>query len=391
VGATQDVTEIRRVQDETFAMQKLETLGTLANGIAHDFNNLLGGTVAQAELALAELKAGAVPEKEMETIRDVALHGSEIVRELMIYAGTESPDLVPLDISQAVEEIMGLLQISIAKHVTLETDLGRDLPAVRANPARISQLVLNLVTNASEALQGRQGTIRIVTRHVRRGDGSRAITPLDRDCLQLAVSDTGCGMTAEMKAKVFDPFFSTKSRGRGLGLAVVSGIVRSLGGAILLSSEAGKGTTFEILLPSAETASAAPPHPRAGVAKVPLPSQTATVLVVEDEHPLRQAVARMLRRRGFSVIEAEDGTVGLQAIRARQTPIDLALLDITLAGAPSSEVLREARQLRPEMPVIATSAYTQERATALLGGEPERFLRKPYRIEELAQVMQEVL
>jgi len=144
-GAYQDVTEVRRAQEQTLTRQKLETVGTLANGIAHDFNNLLGGVVAQAEMALAEIDSGSNPKEELEAIRDVATRGSRIVRELMIYAGTEGEELVPLDISQVVDEILYLLKISVSKHAFIETELARGFPAVQANSARISQLVMNLV------------------------------------------------------------------------------------------------------------------------------------------------------------------------------------------------------------------------------------------------------
>jgi PAS domain S-box-containing protein len=209
VGSVHDITEMRRAQKEALARQKLETVGTLAKGIAHDFNNILGGVLAQTDLALTELDSGSVPKGELMAIRGAAMRGAEIVRELLIYAGTENPALTPLDISQVVDEMLGLLKVSVSKHATIETDLAKDLPAVRANPGQISQLVMNLVTNASEAIGDRKGVIRVITGRVTAGSG----TATDPDYLQLEVSDTGSGMTPETKAKVFEPFFSTKSAG----------------------------------------------------------------------------------------------------------------------------------------------------------------------------------
>ena len=390
-GACQDVTETRRQQEQTFARQKLETLGTLANGIAHDFNNVLGGVVAQAELGLEELHSGARPEEELNSIREVALRGAEIVRELMIYAGTESHDMATLDLSKTVDEILGLLKVSISKRAVLETELAGDLPLVRANSARISQLLLNLVSNASDAIGDRDGVIRVVTRRdTSLRDSVNQNLPAERDSVQLEVSDTGRGMPPETQSRIFEPFFTTKSRGRGLGLSVVEGIVRSLGGTIRLDSEPHKGTTFRIWLPAAEAVSpsAAPAH--SGTVDPSLPSRATTVMLVEDEDPLRRAVARMLTKTGLSIIEAGDGTIALDAIRNRGREIDVLVLDITIPGASSLEVFQAARDLRPEVPVIVTSAYTEDVAAASLQGPVRHFLRKPYRPGDLLQSIRQV-
>src|SRR5215469_464787 len=157
VGATQDITEFKRAQEDSFAHQKLESVGTLASGIAHDFNNLLGGVLAQADLALAGLEAGSSPEQELKAIRNAAIRGSEIVRELMIYAGKDSETRELADVSQIVKEMLELLKVSVSKRAILEIDLGEDLPAVRTNAAQIRQIVMNLIVNASEALGEREG------------------------------------------------------------------------------------------------------------------------------------------------------------------------------------------------------------------------------------------
>jgi PAS domain S-box-containing protein len=168
-GSFQDITVLRRVQQENLARQKLESIGTLAIGIAHDFNNLLGGVVAQAELALGELATGSSPEEELKVIRDGAMRGSEIVRQLMIYAGKDSAAGGLVNVSRIVEEMLQLLKVSVSKHAVLETDLSKDLPAVRADAAQLQQIVLNLVTNASEAIGDRDGVIRVTTKCVEEG------------------------------------------------------------------------------------------------------------------------------------------------------------------------------------------------------------------------------
>jgi signal transduction histidine kinase len=252
----EDITDVKRVQEEALVRQKLESVGTLANGIAHDFNNLLGGVLAQAELALAELAAGSHPEAELKGIREVAIRGSEIVRQLMIYAGKDVEALQPVDVSRTVEQMVELMKVSVSKHATLATDLGKDLPAVQSSAAQLRRIVMNLVTNASEAIGDRDGVVRVTTRCVTVGQDWSAVTSgglTEGDYLQLEVFDSGIGIPLDVQARVFDPFFTTKSAGHGLRLAAVHGIVRSLGGSISLKSEPGKGTTFRILLPCSET------------------------------------------------------------------------------------------------------------------------------------------
>ncbi len=391
-GACQDVTDDRRAQEKAVASQKLETLGTLANGIAHDFNNLMGGVLVQAELALSELAAGSRPEEELKTICSIAMSGSEIVRQLMIYTGQEreSPGLV--NVAQTVEEMVELLKFSISKRATVHADLDKDLPPLRASGAQVRQIAMNLVINASEAIGDGDGAIRLTVRRAKVGPERPGWTPeelAEGDYVQLEVADTGRGMAPETLARIFDPFFTTKPLGHGLGLPVVSGIVRSLAGAIDFVSEPGKGTTVRVLLPSAQsTVNVAPdPNFQAGSTRA---NHGATALIVEDEHPLRHAAAKMLRKSGLSVLEAPDGTAAIEAIRGGSA-IDVLLLDVTLPGAPSREVLAEAKRLRPGMRVIIASAYGREFAATALQANVERFLRKPYSLHDLLGLVRQTL
>ena len=251
----EDITEVKRNQEEAFARQKLESVGTLAGGIAHDFNNLLGGILAEAECVEADLPPDSSLIAEVGRIKASTIRGSEIVRELMVYSGQEQSKLEPINVSLLVEEMLALLKVSISKRVVLDVDLPRDLPAVLGNASQIRQVVMNLVINASEAIGDNDGVITVRTSQVteREAQLSSNSTNLNPgDSLQLEVSDTGSGIAKETQAKIFDPFFSTKFAGRGLGLAVVQGIVRTHEGAIHLSSEPGRGTTFRVLLPCAE-------------------------------------------------------------------------------------------------------------------------------------------
>jgi PAS domain S-box-containing protein len=383
VGCCLDFTDLKRAQEEALARQKLESVGTLASGIAHDFNNLLGAVMAQADLALAEYASGASPKEPLKTIQNVALRGSEIVQQLMIYAGNEREVLELVNVSWVVEEMLNLLKVSVSKHAVLEADLAEGLAAIQGRAAQLRQIVMNLVTNASEAIGDRDGIIRLTT---------RSVTVPEGDCVELAVSDTGAGMPPEMQARVFDPFFTTKSAGRGLGLPVVHGIVRSLGGGIQIASEPGTGTTVRILLPSAETTDDTIIDPVSSGDEPPAPQpHRFTVLVVEDEDPLRQAVVKMLRREGFEVYEAPHGSAAIDRLRADGGKVDLILLDMTIPGASPAEVIAEAARVRPHIKVIVTSAYSREmimdkmRASQIYG-----FIRKPFRLAELTKMLQDV-
>jgi PAS domain S-box-containing protein len=391
-GACQDVTDDRRMQEENLARHKLETVGTLANGIAHDFNNLLGSVLAQAQLALSELAAGSRPEEELKAICSVAISGSEIVRQLMIFTGQEreAPGLV--NVGQTVEEMAEILKLSISKRATLHTNLDKNLPSLRASGAQIRQIVMNLVMNASEAIGDQDGVIGLTVRRVKVGQDRPAWIPeelAEGDFVQLEVADTGRGMAPETRARIFDPFFTTKPLGHGLGLPVVSGIARSLEGAIDVASEPGKGATFRVLLPCAEGTTNASPGPNSHTESTHA-NHGATALVVEDEDSLRCAAAKMLRNSGLSVLEAADGTTAIAAIRG-DTAIDVLLLDVTIPGASSREVLAEAKRLRPAMRVIVASAYGKEFAATSLQANVERFIRKPYSLHDLVGLVRKTI
>jgi len=388
-GACQDVTDSRRTQQEDFARKKLESVGMLAGGIAHDFNNILGGILAQADLALEESGNGSYPAQELTAIRNVAIRGSEIVRQLMIYAGKETDVPGLTDVSQIVIDSFELLQLSVSKRVMLVTDLASKLPAVWASAAQIRQIVMNLVTNASDAIGETDGVIRLTTRHVTPGCAEVIAKGLtEGDYVKLEVSDTGCGMSHEIQTKVFDPFFSTRGAGHGLGLAVVQGVVNGLGGAICIVSEVGQGTTFQIWLPCAKMKAESTASSLSHTGESPLASEEFIVLVVEDEDPLRHAVLRMLQRVGFAAIGAADGATAIELLRENRSKIGVLLLDMTIPGASSHEVAAEAARTQPNIRVILTSAYSEEALmTSMRASRIHGFIRKPYLLGDLVQAL----
>jgi two-component system cell cycle sensor histidine kinase/response regulator CckA len=313
----------------------------------------------------------------------------------MIYSGQEKADLELVDLAQLTEEMMQLLKVSVSKHAVLKTDLPKGLPAVRVNAPRMRQLVMNLVINASEAIGERDGVIRVTLSRAAPGQdpaSNDAASWRQGGYLRLEVSDTGSGMTEETRARIFDPYFSTKFAGRGLGLAVVQSIVSSYGGAIDVVSAPGRGTTFHIDLPC--TGEPSKPAGSAAFATLDarIPGAAGTVLLVEDEDMLRSAVSKMLRSHGFSVIEAGNGSAALDVVRSHGNSIEAILLDLTIPGATSSEVVEDAQRIRPGVPLVLMSAYSKEMAPPSLNvAAVKGFIRKPFRTSELVQLLRDIM
>jgi PAS domain S-box-containing protein len=396
VGSAIDITDFKRSHEEALALQKLESIGVLAGGIAHDFNNLLGSILAESELLEVDLSVEPALLQGIARIKLVAARAAAIVRELLAYSGEEDTVFKPVDISALIAEMVEFLRISISKRATLEVDLPRNLAAVRANPAQIWQVVLNLVTNASEALGERGGKITLTTAPAADHWGGvpdrKADDLPEGDYVRLEVTDTGCGMTEEVRARIFDPFFTTKFSGRGLGLAVVQGIIRRHSGAIRVASTPGQGSRFEVLLPAILEPAVEAGDLAGGRSDSQAADRLGAVLLVEDETSLRVPVAKMLQKRGYSVIEAGNGLAAIEIFHTRAPEIGVVLLDMTLPGASGTEVLHELRGLQPQMKVILTTAYSQEKARIDLGGEQYwGFIRKPYRIDDLVNLLQRAL
>jgi PAS domain S-box-containing protein len=391
VGSCTDITDLKHTQEEALARHKLESLGVLAGGVAHDFNNLLGSIVANSELVLSELPDGSPASEGVESIRNVASRAAEIVGQMMAYAGQEDTVFEPVDLSGLLHEMLEFLKVSISKRATLNVTLREKLPTVRGNAAQLRQVLLNLITNASEALGEQEGIISVAATQVQSGSES-APNPAHGDYVRLEISDTGCGMTEEIQSRIFDPFFTTKFAGRGMGLAAVKGIVRSHGGVLNVVSVPGQGSRFEILLPRSRESARKGHDEAVSSAAAEVASFAGTVLVVEDEDTLRVAVSKMLRNKGFTVIEAADGKTGVDLFRASAREIDVVLLDLTLPGMAGREVLSELRRVQPNVNVIVTSAYSQERALTTLGGQqPWLYIRKPYHLNELTGLLRNYL
>ena len=387
-----DIGDIRLAHRKTLFHKKLETIGVLASGIAHDFNNLLASIVADADMALADLPPGCACGEEVERLRAVALRASEIVRELMIYAGQEQAEMTPVNLSLLVEEMLGLLKVSIARQARITTDLAANLPAVFAEASELRQVAMNLILNAADAVRVTGGEIHVATSHatISRGESGPEIAP--GEYIKLDVFDTGRGMPREVQARIFDPYFTTKRSGWGLGLSVVRRIVRRYGGAIRCESAEGKGTHFVVLLPCAGGAERERLQAASPPVSIPQNLAGVTLLIVEDEESLRIPVSTLLRRKGVRVMEAADGPTAIEVLRKNGDAIDAMLVDLTLPGMSGAAVIAEAGRIRPDLKIVLTSAYSSQAAAAALAApQVKDFIRKPYEVRELTRVLGEVL
>jgi PAS domain S-box-containing protein len=364
-------------------VQKLESIGVLAGGIAHDFNNLLHVILGNADLARLHVPAESPAREHLDEVVHATQRAGELTQQLLVYSGRGAVEIRHLDLSEEVREMAILLRTAISKQATLVWDLSPDLPAITADPTQVRQVVMNLITNASDALGDAPGGITLRTGLVEDVSADEA-----HPFVYLEVSDTGCGMDTDTLQRIFDPFFSTKFTGRGLGLAAVMGIVESHHGHVRIRTAPGDGTTFRILFPAVPDSADREP----GRLSVPQWRGRGTVLVVEDEEGVREVVGRMLERLGFQVITAEDGIEALQRLDHHGGAMAAVLLDLSMPRMGGPEVLQQIRERRPEAPIILMSGYTeQEVASKLLGPEGAvAFLQKPFLPEDLTSVLRDV-
>ncbi|MBI3130725.1 MAG: CHASE domain-containing protein [Acidobacteria bacterium] len=376
-----DLTELHRSEAALRQAQKLESMGLLAGGIAHDFNNLL--TAVQGNLDLARTMPPERVGDRLDAAERAVQRATDLTRQLLVYSGRIPVQRESLDLPALVREMATLLKVSIPKAVRLEMDLPADLPAVFGDRAQIQQAVMNLVTNAADAITQEAGTIHLQCRlgelgaeELRRDWADQPLLPGPH--LLLSVADDGVGMDAVVRARIFDPFFSTKEQGRGLGLSALLGILRAHHGGLRIESEVGKGSTFTLALPASDTRPAAPPQ-------VPEPPTRfhGIALVVDDEAEVRDSAATMLESLGFDVHVADGGAAGLSQARSLGSRLSLVLLDLTMPPPDGRETYATLRANSPELPIILSSGYT-DAAPGALGKDPHLgFLAKPYSLKDL--------
>ncbi|WP_236015128.1 PAS domain-containing hybrid sensor histidine kinase/response regulator [Geomonas anaerohicana] len=395
-----DMSERKRLEQEKRLMeaqmlhvQKLESLGVLAGGIAHDFNNILMVVLGNADLAMLRVPPDSPACENLVQIEQAASRAADLARQMLAYSGKGTFVIENLDLNRIVQDMAPMLEVSISKKAQLCYDFTSGLPAISGDATQLRQVILNLVINASEAMEEGMGRISISTKHMQCDRTYLSESWIDdrlpEGCyVVLEVSDTGCGIDRDIIPKIFDPFFTTKFTGRGLGMAAVLGIVRAHKGAIKVYSEKGKGSSFRLLLPCIAGAADCP--------EPPVPQElwrgSGTVLLADDEESIRLLGSDMLQALGFDVRLASDGREALELFEAGMDDIVCVLLDLTMPNLDGEQTFRALRALKPDVKVIMSSGYNeQEVSLKLAGAGLSGFIQKPYKVAEMSRKLSEVL
>ncbi len=408
-----DVTEQRRAQNERHKLeervldtQRMESLGLLAGGVAHDFNNLLAGIMGNADLALRRVPSDPELRSCLADIVEASRRAAELTNQMLAYAGKGQIVVEAVDLSSLVRETTLLLEAIISKGATLEFELA-SLPQISGDRTQLRQVIMNLITNASDSLDTHQGVIRISTSVIEANRETLARFRFGEQLeagsyVSLEVSDTGCGMDEETASRIFEPFFTTKFTGRGLGMAASLGIIRSHGGAILVDSLPGRGTLIQVLLSLADSGmklTTEPDPERRPESLAPAESRAredlrsdGVVLVVDDELRILRLALRALEQVGYRVLTAGSGEEALRIVSLRSDEIAVIILDVTMPGLGGIETLRELRRRFPKIPVLLSSGYTQGSTLSDIADvDPEGFIQKPYTIDGLIEELERVL
>ena len=392
VGVNRDITEQKRAERLLLLAEKSEHISLLASGIAHDFNNMLTSVFSQMALALRKLPIdnGARPHIE-KAIKSTELM-ADLTRQLRAYTGQSAFQIEAVDLNQLVKDNLGLLEAFLPKHTRLELSLMSNLPTIELDRGQAQQLVMNLVINAIEAIQTETGRIIIQTgeaelkSHQLSQYKSRDPLPPGR-YVYLKVIDNGIGMNEATLARIFDPYFTTKPRGSGLGLSATLGIVQKYQGGLKVESQPTNGTTFKILFPASQAA----------VATNQAPAETeelgsTTILVVDDEASVREVVSDILAMQDIKTILATDGRDGIEKFEQHSAEIDLVLLDMKMPVMNGEEAFYALRELDPRLKILISSGYHEPEITnRLLRQGPTRFLAKPYSPSALLEMIKSII
>lgn len=380
-----DLTEHRRAEETLRQAQKLEGLGLLAGGIAHDFNNLLAAILGNVEVARSESESFPPVHPYLDSIEAATHRAADLTRQMLAYSGKGVIQVERLDLNPLVWEIGDLLRAAMSKKIIMDFDLAEGLPEIEGDVTQIQQVVMNLVTNASDAIGDREGRILLRTclSHLEPQDdpGLMGQSLQAGPYVMLEVEDSGCGMPAEVIERIFDPFYTTKATGRGLGLSAVQGILKSHGGGLRIRSLPGRGTTFQVFIPAqrGHEISATPPTEDIWVG-------SGLALVVDDEPIVREVTATLLGFMGYEVLTAQDGQEALELFEQNRERLRLILMDMSMPRLNGLEAARNILQRDPSLPIVLCSGYPAEiyglEAVPLSG-----FLQKPYRRADLIRAL----
>jgi len=388
-----NVTEQKKLEAQFLQAQKMEAVGQLAGGIAHDFNNLLTIINTHAQIALTEIQADASLKPKLESIQRAGERAASLTRQLLAFSRRQALEMKTVDLNSVLQELEKMLARVIRENIELHTVLGENLGKINADPGQIEQAILNLVVNARDAMPS-GGELRIETANIEL-DREYARTHLGvkpGPYVMLAVSDTGVGMTPEIRKRIFEPFFTTKEKfqGTGLGLSTVYGMVEQSGGKIWVYSEPGRGTTFKIYFPRIDKP--CEEEEKKEEARKELPQGRETILVVEDEEDVRKLVAEMLRKLGYPVLEVSNAKDALQACEQCKGKVQLLLTDVVMPGLNGPVLAMRLKYLYPDIKTLFMSGYTDGAIfqQGLLDDEVA-LIQKPFSVEGLAMKVREVL
>jgi signal transduction histidine kinase/CheY-like chemotaxis protein len=398
-GSILDITKLKKAEEEKLALeqqfqhtQKLESLGVLSGGIAHDFNNILAIIMGYCSLTKMNFETA---ENNILEIEKAAERAAGLCRQMLAYAGKAQLCMTQVNMWMLVDEMVNMLKATLPQNAVIKPDLSTNIPFVSADASQLRQIVMNLIINASEAIGKEQGEIRVsltkttvITGQVEKDYHGKEIPPGNYVCLE--VTDTGCGMDEETKWRIFEPFYTTKFAGRGLGMSAVLGIINSHNGALQLFSQVGKGTTFKVYL-LAQKSNSTGEEDQIHTPLVPWHG-SGTILLVEDEDQIRYIANELLTMFGFTVLEAVNGKEALDLYQKNTTDITLVLTDMGMPVMDGYALLPALKQLNPKLPIIVSSGFGDADVTSRIGSDNiAGIISKPYNPSQLREILKRVL
>ena len=390
-GVIADITEEKKLKEQLLQAHKMESIGTLAGGIAHDFNNMLGIIVGNTELAMDDVPEWNPARNNLNEIRTASLRARDVVKQILAFSRISLQEMKPVRISPIITDSLKLLQASIPTTIEIHQNISSEPDTIRGDPKQIHQVLINLCTNAAHAMREKGGLLEVSLKNIEIDEGS-AVHHHDLSpgkYVRLTVSDTGHGIEPKILERIFDPYFTTKGvgEGSGMGLSVVHGIVKSHSGDISVSSEPGKGTTFQVFFPYIES------KPGPGIEiTVEIPRGNERILLVDDEKAMVDAIQPMIERLGYKVTARTSSIEALEAFRANPDRFDLVITDFTMPNMTGMELAKELLKLRSDILIILCTGYSEHINEEKAKGNGIRaFVMKPVVLNEISNTIRKVL
>ncbi len=394
IGVSTDLTDRIELEERLRQAERMEAIGRLAGGVAHDFNNILTVIRGHSEIVLRELPDDSPHREDLDAVLDGTRRATDLVSQLLAFGRRQVLDERIVDLGREISEMESILRRLVPERIDLHFDLGEEGRLVEVDRGQLHQVVLNLVMNAADAIEGVGAvTVDLDATTISERDATALASQLEPgEFVRLKVRDDGTGMLPGVAERIFEPFFTTKpdGKGSGLGLATVFGIVKQARGHVAVESEPGEGSVFEVFLPLAEGAASSQVEAEDPVAS-PSPSGAGTVLVVEDEDSVRELIRRILERAGYEVLVADRGERALEIVERGSPEVQLVVSDVVMPGMGGGELIDRLRALRPDLAIVLISGYSHEEAVAGVHRKASAFLPKPFSPQEIARVVRETL